>query len=537
MAFRRIKSDAATMEEQSTEGQLQSSPKEEVHDDMLDWARSTESNRSSDFVIAQRNQSQGDDVKGTPTHLSDAQTSIVDQFSSAERQLEAAAQPLPIAVSANEEDASSNTQQTEQGKNERNDRLPAATVSDVFTISNPQLDQPAPISMSKEAGDGLTVASDYDADSAKANQVKTTSFQFSIPSDEATVGNPASGTEGAAFVSEQSAPGAVATSPGESTEAAEDFATGRIHAQTEQTGTTASVTPRNPFDTFVSMASQFQQSFHSSMHPEANTERQPEVLSTAAPPTHSSRTDTAMTPDVAPAHANRIFTEANNNMHSSHFLQSGPPTEIVNQSQPLSAVSGLDSSIGSPDPISETPDMMRLQVELREAIKLAESTDVPETKLLWRTRASELQRKLSESRNQQLQRPQHQMATEGPLQQEQGFQYNDEYYAMYNESADNGQGHVQPLEYDSSRMVDVIAPADLPGGYHFEAEIEGQRFLATVPAGGVQQGETFTCYMRELNSVAIDIPVGYWKDNLCHMCMHGLCHPTLWHGLFCPLSK
>ena len=84
-------------------------------------------------------------------------------------------------------------------------------------------------------------------------------------------------------------------------------------------------------------------------------------------------------------------------------------------------------------------------------------------------------------------------------------------------------------------MVDVVAPADLPAGYHFEAEIEGQRFLATVPPGGVQQGETFTCYMRELDSVAIDIPVGYWKDGLCNFFKYGCCHPVVWHGLFCPL--
>lgn len=84
-------------------------------------------------------------------------------------------------------------------------------------------------------------------------------------------------------------------------------------------------------------------------------------------------------------------------------------------------------------------------------------------------------------------------------------------------------------------MVDVVAPADLPAGYHFEAEIEGQRFLATVPSGGVQQGETFTCYMRELDSVAIDIPVGYWKDGLCDIFSHGCCHPVVGHSLFCPL--
>jgi hypothetical protein len=86
-------------------------------------------------------------------------------------------------------------------------------------------------------------------------------------------------------------------------------------------------------------------------------------------------------------------------------------------------------------------------------------------------------------------------------------------------------------------MVDVVAPADLPGGYHFEAEIEGKRFLATVPQGGVQQGETFTCYMRDLDSVAIDIPVGYWRDNLSSLCDFGCCHPVIWNSLFCPLSK
>jgi Cys-rich protein (TIGR01571 family) len=94
---------------------------------------------------------------------------------------------------------------------------------------------------------------------------------------------------------------------------------------------------------------------------------------------------------------------------------------------------------------------------------------------------------------------------------------------------DNDEGY---YEYP---LVDVVAPADLPGGYHFEAEIEGQRFLATVPPGGVQQGETFTCFMKELDSVAIDIPVGDWKDGMFNMCELGWCHPVLWNAIFCPL--
>ena len=196
--------------------------------------------------------------------------------------------------------------------------------------------------------------------------------------------------------------------------------------------------------------------------------------------------------------------------------------------------------------------MHRLRVEIREAKRLADTSENPETSSFWRSHARDLQAKFDAlQRNVETSaRTMHfQTTAENPAEQPKGLQSKNlvvqqggDYYAMEENNTyrhynvDSAQSQMQAMEYES-RMVDVIAPADLPGGYHFEAEIEGQRFLATVPAGGVQQGETFTCYMRELNSVAIDIPVGYWKDNMCHMCKHGLCHPTLWHGLFCPLSK
>ena len=86
-------------------------------------------------------------------------------------------------------------------------------------------------------------------------------------------------------------------------------------------------------------------------------------------------------------------------------------------------------------------------------------------------------------------------------------------------------------------IVDVVAPADLPGGYRFEAEIEGKRFLAVVPAGGVGRGDTFSCYMRELDSVVVDIPVGYWKDGIFGIFKLGCCHPVVWNSIFCPLRK
>jgi hypothetical protein len=84
--------------------------------------------------------------------------------------------------------------------------------------------------------------------------------------------------------------------------------------------------------------------------------------------------------------------------------------------------------------------------------------------------------------------------------------------------------------------VDVVAPATLPGGYKFEAEVDGHRFVATVPQGGVEQGETFSCTMRDIDSIYVDeIPVGGWRDRLCDCLAHGVCHPVIWTSFFCPL--
>jgi hypothetical protein len=86
--------------------------------------------------------------------------------------------------------------------------------------------------------------------------------------------------------------------------------------------------------------------------------------------------------------------------------------------------------------------------------------------------------------------------------------------------------------------VDVVAPATLPGGYKFEAEVDGHRFLATVPQGGVEQGETFSCEMRDLDTLYVEeIPVGGWRDRLCDCFTHGVCHPVIWTSFFCPLCK
>lgn len=85
-------------------------------------------------------------------------------------------------------------------------------------------------------------------------------------------------------------------------------------------------------------------------------------------------------------------------------------------------------------------------------------------------------------------------------------------------------------------MVDVVAPSNLPEGYTFEAEIDNKRFIATVPAGGVRKGKTFTCYMRDLEKVDSDIPVGRWRDGLFDFFAHGKSHPMVLNSILCPLG-
>ena len=91
-------------------------------------------------------------------------------------------------------------------------------------------------------------------------------------------------------------------------------------------------------------------------------------------------------------------------------------------------------------------------------------------------------------------------------------------------------------EIQNVPMVDVVAPANLPEGYTFEAEINNKRFLAMVPAGGVRKGQTFSCFMKDVDAVA-DIPIGRWRDGLFSLLDNGTAHPMLWTPVLCPLRK
>jgi len=91
-------------------------------------------------------------------------------------------------------------------------------------------------------------------------------------------------------------------------------------------------------------------------------------------------------------------------------------------------------------------------------------------------------------------------------------------------------------ELQAFPMVDVVAPANLPEGFTFEAEIDGCRFVATVPAGGVRKGEVFACHMRdEMNETCA--PTHRWRDGLFDCFQHGICHPMAVNSIFCPLCK
>lgn len=88
------------------------------------------------------------------------------------------------------------------------------------------------------------------------------------------------------------------------------------------------------------------------------------------------------------------------------------------------------------------------------------------------------------------------------------------------------------------RLVEVVAPSDLPEGFEFEAVAEGQSFRVTVPAGGVSQGQRFSApFLPDAGeSVGYTAPIGRWKDGLCDCCLFGCCHPALWMAICCRLA-
>jgi len=106
---------------------------------------------------------------------------------------------------------------------------------------------------------------------------------------------------------------------------------------------------------------------------------------------------------------------------------------------------------------------------------------------------------------------------------------------------------VEEPEYIPHENIRVEAPADLPGGYQMETEIDEEPVLVTVPKCGALQGEIFTpasaCLLSDIHlsqrggttASKAYIPVGDWRDGFWDICKHGPCHLTLWNSCCCPL--
>lgn len=86
--------------------------------------------------------------------------------------------------------------------------------------------------------------------------------------------------------------------------------------------------------------------------------------------------------------------------------------------------------------------------------------------------------------------------------------------------------------------VHVVAPATLPEGYVFEAEvgpIGAKRTIGVeVPQGGVVEGQAFLIPLPDDFAVGeprVNVPTGKWKDGPFDLLNAGFFHPSLWCGV------
>jgi Cys-rich protein (TIGR01571 family) len=127
----------------------------------------------------------------------------------------------------------------------------------------------------------------------------------------------------------------------------------------------------------------------------------------------------------------------------------------------------------------------------------------------------------------------------------------------------NGEGSYTPLEQDQNvgedlllqpeihedavavaePMIQVKAPATLSEGYKLDVQVGPRTFTVTIPAGGVQEGQSFqvplpgggdTDLSQLQTAVArIAVPTGQWRDGICDCFNNGICHTMLLNSIFC----
>jgi hypothetical protein len=112
-----------------------------------------------------------------------------------------------------------------------------------------------------------------------------------------------------------------------------------------------------------------------------------------------------------------------------------------------------------------------------------------------------------------------------------------------------------PTAAVAQAQIQVVAPATLPEGYEFDAMVGSTTLKVRVPPGGIEKGQSFPVSvtpdlllrpshtthpggpMNVGTSATISIPVGHWRDSMCHCFRYGPCHPHCWTGFCCSLCK
>lgn len=200
--------------------------------------------------------------------------------------------------------------------------------------------------------------------------------------------------------------------------------------------------------------------------------------------------------------------------------------------------------------LSDPNSLVRQQImaELREASNLMAESVAPETAQFWRNHVVSLQTRLRELSNKP-KTPKVTTESRGeelclsPVDEDDSPRNRDEAPVQLNPARFGGKHdsllhRAHDPETGVIPMVDVVAPANLPEGYTFEAEINGRRFLATVPTGGVRKGRTFKCYMKNTTEdQEMTIPAGIWRDGLFDCLKYGVFHPSVVMSFVFPPSE
>lgn len=199
----------------------------------------------------------------------------------------------------------------------------------------------------------------------------------------------------------------------------------------------------------------------------------------------------------------------------------------------------------TPITTTETSSLAKQQVlaEMREAKVLLANSMTPEASSFWRSHVAELEGRLRALETSDGASSLRGMDDDAALRREKlltsytsgGDSYTEMSQRKYRADSATLDASVTASVVSVLPIVDVVAPADLPAGFTFEARMGNRRFMATVPEGGVTAGQTFSCPMKSVEKSQIKVPTGIWRDDVFDCFQHGLCHALVCNALVCPL--